>query len=88
MHRFKIIPCDGSDSGPEVVARDAGAVLNVVDHIACHEADVMLDGEYSFSVRLSAHGLWTIYQQSLEDRAASDPTASSRSGTGRLPDLA
>lgn len=69
MPRFTILPCDPSYASTEVTAIDASAVLNMVDRLHCGEADVLQDGAYSFSVRLSANGLWSIFQRDHEHGA-------------------
>lgn len=63
MPRFTILPTDPSYASAEITALDAGAVLNIVGRLECHEADVLQDGKYSFSVRLSQNGLWSIFQR-------------------------
>jgi hypothetical protein len=60
---FTIIPVDQSRSPTEIAALDGGAVLNVVSQIGCEEADVLQDGDYAFSVRLSPSGVWSIFQR-------------------------
>lgn len=66
MPRFKILPTDSSYPSAEISALDAGSVLNVVSQLNCHEADVLEDEVYKFSVRLSGSGLWSIYQRGAD----------------------
>ena len=63
MPRFTIIPSDPTCAPQELVARDAGSVLHRVQHFDCHEADVLRDGDYCFSVRLENGGMWAIFQR-------------------------
>jgi hypothetical protein len=61
MHRFSVIPANRS--GPVAVfeASNAGAVLAIAQRLSCKQADVLRDGEYSFSAYLKDNGLWCIY---------------------------
>jgi hypothetical protein len=68
LPRFKIIPTDQSFSSAEIVALDAAAVLNIVGQLDCGAADVLQDGKYTFSVRLSRNGLWTIFRYDDAER--------------------
>jgi hypothetical protein len=63
MPRFTILPTDHTHSSAEIVALDAGAVLNVVGQLRCRDADVLEDGKYAFSLHLGASGMWSIYQR-------------------------
>lgn len=63
MPRFTILPTDQSYSSAEIVAQDAGAVLNIVGQLQCHEADVLQDGEYASSLHLGTAGMWSIFQR-------------------------
>jgi hypothetical protein len=63
MPRFQICPFDRSISASEIVATDAGGILNKIHRLECKEADVMCDGLYSFSARLEGNGLWCIFQR-------------------------
>jgi hypothetical protein len=76
MPIYQVLPTDRSCSPSEIVASSPAAVLNLVQRLACHEADVLRDGDYSFSVRLGDNGLWRIYQrQSQRDAGAVVPLA-------------
>ena len=66
MHSFTIIPIEPANTEREIAAIDASAVLNVVSQLGCGEADVLQDGSYSFSVRLSESGMWSIFQRDRE----------------------
>jgi len=63
MPFFTILPVDRPYSATDTVGLDAGAVLNLMSRLNCREADVLEDRAYAFSVRLSACGLWTIFQR-------------------------
>lgn len=63
MPRFTIVPTDQRYSSGEVIAEDASAALSIVNQLDCQEADVLEDGNYLFSVRLSETGMWTIFQR-------------------------
>lgn len=63
MHSFKILPIDHAQSPAEVTAPDAGSLLFVIERLDCGEADVLQDDVYSFSARLGANGLWSIFQR-------------------------
>ena len=66
MPRFKIVSTDRSCQSAEVIARDQGEILQIVSKLECHEADVLQDDTYSFSVRLSPNGMWTIFHRPCE----------------------
>ena len=66
MPRFTVIPSDRPNFSAEITALDGGAVLNVVGQLACEEADILQDGRYAFSVRLSSSGMWTIFQRPID----------------------
>lgn len=72
MPRFKILPTDQSYSSAEITSSDPSAVLNVVCQLNCREADVLQDDVYSFSVRLSANGMWSIFQRDAGNDAEPD----------------
>jgi len=63
MPRFTILPTDQTHSSAEVVALDAGAVLNVVGQLQCRDADVLEDGKYAFSLHRGTSGMWSIFQR-------------------------
>lgn len=63
MPRYTVLPVDCDLAPVEITAHDAGAVLNLVCRLDCGEADVLHDGVYNFSVRLSSNGLWSIFQR-------------------------
>jgi hypothetical protein len=63
MHRFTICPTDMSYPSAEIIAIDAGEVLSIVDRLNCHDADVLQDGVYSFSVRQCSSGMWSIHRR-------------------------
>lgn len=69
MPLFRIFPTDQTFSSAEIIADDAAAVFQIVGRLACHEADVIADGAYAFSLRLGDNGLWVIFQRSQEDDA-------------------
>jgi hypothetical protein len=62
MPRFKILATDHSYS-TEIIADKAAAIFTTVDRLECKEADVLIDGAYSFSVRLEQSGFWSIFQR-------------------------
>jgi hypothetical protein len=62
MSRFTIIPT-GRSSSSDIIAQDPRAVLGLVRQIDCTDADILEDGRYTFSVRLSDTGLWSIFQR-------------------------
>lgn len=70
MPRFKILPVDPSCSPMELVAPNPAGVLPVVHRLECHEADVLREGEYCFSVRHGDNGFWSIFQRQpvMDDR--------------------
>jgi hypothetical protein len=67
MPHFTILPTDDSRSSIEIAALDAAGVLSVVGQLDCREADVMRDGAYSFSLRLTSCGMWAIYNRDHEN---------------------
>jgi hypothetical protein len=62
MPRFKILATDHSYS-TEIIADQAAAIFTTVDRLECKEADVLIDGAYSFSVRLEQNGFCSIFQR-------------------------
>lgn len=65
MPSFTIEPFDGSKL-VGITPTGAAGVLQLVQRLACKQADVSIDGEYSFSVRFENNGLWYIYQRDEE----------------------
>lgn len=63
MPLFKIYPADQPYFSAEVIVASSEAVLRMVQRLDCREADVERDGAYCFSVRLSDHGVWTIFRR-------------------------
>jgi hypothetical protein len=63
MPRFTIVPNNETCSPTEIIAPDAGNVLNLVSRLRYRDADVLRDGLYAFSVRLSDGGMWSIFQR-------------------------
>jgi hypothetical protein len=63
MPRFAIFPTDQSTHSAEIEARSAATVLCKLIQLGCNEADVLEDGQYTFSVRLGTAGVWSIYQR-------------------------
>lgn len=61
MPRYLVIPTDQTFSSAEIIAPDAAEVLNIVHRLHCGEADVFEDESYTFPVRCSENGLWTIF---------------------------
>ena len=64
MPRFTIVPTDNS---PQISASKALSVFHRVSRLKCGEADVLEDGEYAFTVRISRTGFWSIYQRNKAD---------------------
>lgn len=81
MPRFEILPADISFPTAEITSPNAAGVLLLVQRLDCKEADVMRDGEYSFSIRLGKNGLWCIYQRG--ERGANVPPLARLSFTSR-----
>lgn len=67
MSLFKILPTDQTFSSAEIIADSPAAVFQIVGRLACHEADVVADGAYAFSLRLGDNGLWIIFQRPQEE---------------------
>lgn len=63
MPLFTVIPSDQSFASAEIVAPDAARVFSIVQNLDCKEADIMREGAYAFSIRLSDNGLWQIFQR-------------------------
>jgi hypothetical protein len=63
MPRFQILPVDETIFPVEIEAPNPAEVLNLVQRLDLHAADVSRDGEYCFSVRLGENGMWCIYQR-------------------------
>lgn len=63
MPRFTILSSDHSYLSAEVIAPDAGSVLPIVDQIGCRDADILKDGQYSFSLHQGGSGMWSIFQR-------------------------
>jgi hypothetical protein len=63
MPRYTIIPTDRSSESAEIEAVDGAGVLDFVGRLDCQEADVLQDGVYAFSVRLSPSGMWSIFRR-------------------------
>jgi hypothetical protein len=63
--QFNILPADRSRPAAVISVRDAAGVLRAARKLNCGDVDVVLDGSYSFSVRLSGNGLWCIFQREL-----------------------
>lgn len=63
MPRFTISPVGKPHYSAEVIAPDAGEVLNIVGRLGCREADVTEDDHYSFSVLLDGNGVWSIFKR-------------------------
>lgn len=70
MPLFQILPTDAACSSAELATADAADILLIVQRLKCPEANVLRDGEYCFSVRLGANGMWCIYQNEagIDDR--------------------
>lgn len=65
MPIFEIIPTEASLPPMQLIAPDAGRVLEMVQRLHCQEAHVLRDGKYLLSVRLDANGLWCIQHHEL-----------------------
>ena len=63
MHRFRILPTDASYSSADIITSNTADVLATVQRLECKEADVLRDGEYFFSVRISENGAWSIFRR-------------------------
>jgi predicted P-loop ATPase/GTPase len=63
MPLFKVILNDRSFASAEIDAPDAARVFSIVQNLDCKEADVLHEGAYAFSIRLSDNGLWYIFQR-------------------------
>lgn len=68
MPRFTIVSPGRAEPISELVARDPGGVLNMMSRLGCLEADILRDGDYSFSARLDANGVWAISDRRGRDR--------------------
>lgn len=64
MPRFTICAPGQAEPVSELVANDPGSILNIICRIGCREADISRDGVYSFSARLDANEVWTIFERS------------------------
>lgn len=65
MPRFRIIPSDDAAEPIEIESLDAGSALYTANQIGCHEADVLEEGIYLFSVRTlgGKSSFWQIFQR-------------------------
>lgn len=63
MPRFRIRPADQLLPATEFTAPDAAIVLLIVQRLPCKEADVIRDGNYDFSIKLSDNGLWCLFHR-------------------------
>lgn len=75
MPRFRIVPSDQSYPSAEISSLDPSAVLHIVERLGCHEARVLSDGQYRFSVDLSDSGVWRIFQREHQAEAQIIPLA-------------
>jgi hypothetical protein len=69
MSRFNVYPTDDSFASAEITAPNVARVLSIVQMLDCKEAHVERDGEYVFSIRLGAKGLWCVFQREDEEPA-------------------
>lgn len=63
MPRFTITGIGQPEPITEIIANDPGSVLNIMFRLNCREADILRDGAYSFSARLDASEVWTIFDR-------------------------
>lgn len=63
MPLYTVLPSDQSFASAEIEAPDPARVFNIVERLECQEADVLQDGEYAFSIRLSTNGIWNVFQR-------------------------
>jgi len=65
MPRFQILPRDNSAQPIEIDCVDAGSALYTANQIGCHEADILEEGLYVFSVRTlgGKSSFWQIFQR-------------------------
>lgn len=60
MPRFTVIPKLAPVALTEVDVADPARVLNIVAELECHEADVLCDGNYAFSLQRGGKGMWIV----------------------------
>jgi hypothetical protein len=69
MPSFRVLPVDRSFPSVDFTAKDGREIFSLVDRLACREADVLVDGSYSFSVRMNNSGMWSIFQRDFDTTA-------------------
>jgi hypothetical protein len=60
---YTILPVDPAEARIEIDTQDTADVLKVVGALACGEADVLVDGKYTFSVRTFDNNLLAFFQR-------------------------
>ena len=70
MLRFVIKPADSSFPPAEMIAHDAGDVLNLITKLGCTAANIERDGAHAFSVWIAPTGLWRISEDRIEERSS------------------
>jgi len=69
MPLYIIRATDGSYMSAEIETEHAKALFEAIQWLASKEADVLADDVYAFSVRLDAHGVWSIFQRNHSGNA-------------------
>lgn len=63
MSRFTIQPIDAAQIAFELECSDPASVLHAISTSDFHEARVLREGDYLFSVRLADGGFWTVFKE-------------------------